>query len=111
MNNEEGNLREGEIWVNLNEIRNEKPSELQQTIKELKEQIKILKEDNNRILKELEDLNNILLFKLHSNEREKNKEPKLNMEKNTPYKSKGGKLEFYKHETESSSEEYAKHDT
>ena len=28
VNNEEGNLREGEIWVNLNEIRNDNPSDL-----------------------------------------------------------------------------------
>ena len=26
VNNEEGNLREGEIWVNIIEIRNDKPS-------------------------------------------------------------------------------------
>ena len=33
VNIEEGNLREGEIWVNLNESRNENPSELQRTVK------------------------------------------------------------------------------
>ena len=36
MNNEEGNLREGEIWVNINESWNDNPYELQWTIKELK---------------------------------------------------------------------------
>ena len=29
VNNEEGNLREGEIWVNLNESQNNNPYELQ----------------------------------------------------------------------------------
>ena len=33
MNNEEGNLREGEIWVNLNESWNKNPSKLQQIVK------------------------------------------------------------------------------
>ena len=29
MNNEEGNLRDGKIWVNINEIQNDNLSELQ----------------------------------------------------------------------------------
>ena len=56
-------------------------------------------------MKAHEELNNILLSKLHSNEREKNKEPELKIAKTTPYKHKGRKLEFSKHEAESSSEE------
>ena len=35
INNEEGNLRDGEIWVNLNESQDNK-SELQRTVKELR---------------------------------------------------------------------------
>ena len=100
MNNEEGNLREGDIWENLNESRNDNPFELQQTIKELRAELKRVKEYNEHILKAREQLNNILLSKIHSNERDKNKEPELNMEKTTPYKCKGRKLEFSKHETE-----------
>ena len=73
VNNEEGNLREVEICVNLNESRNENPSDLQQTLKELRELLKRVKEDNERILKAHDELNNIPLYKLHSNEREKNK--------------------------------------
>ena len=68
-------------------------------------------DDYERILKAQEDLNNILLSKLHSNEKEKHKEPELNMEITTPYKCKGRKLEFPKHEVESSSEESTKHNT
>ena len=45
-------------------------------------------------MKAREELNNIILSKLQSNEREKNKEPELNMEKFTPYKYNGRKLEF-----------------
>ena len=41
----------------------------------------------------------------------KNKEPELNMSRTTPYKCKVRKLEFSKHETVSSSEELAKHNT
>ena len=52
-----------------------------------------------------------MLTKLHINENENNKEPKLNMERTPPYKGKLRKLEFSKHETESSSEESAKHNT
>ena len=33
INNEEGNLRDGEIWVNLNEIQTNNPSELQELLK------------------------------------------------------------------------------
>ena len=50
-----------------------------------------------------------MLSKLHSNEKEKNKEPELNITKTTPYKCKGRKLEFSKHEVESCSEESTKH--
>ena len=35
-----------------------------------------------------------MLSKLHSNEKEKNKELELNIAKTTPYKRKGMKLEF-----------------
>ena len=36
INNEEGNLRDGEIWVNLNKSQNIYPYELQRTINELR---------------------------------------------------------------------------
>ena len=45
VNNEEGNIRDGEIWVNLNESRNDNLFELQQTFKELRKKIKWVKED------------------------------------------------------------------
>ena len=51
VNNDEGNLRDGEIWVNLNETRNDNPSELLQTVKELRAELKRVKENNKRILK------------------------------------------------------------
>ena len=43
--------------------------------------------------------------------KKKNKEPKLNMSRTTPYKCTVRKLEFSKHEIASSSEELAKHNT
>ena len=33
INNDEGNIKNGEIWINLNETRNDKQFELQQTVK------------------------------------------------------------------------------
>ena len=51
LNNEEGNIRDGEIWVNLNESRNDNLRELQETVKELKEELKFVKQDNECILK------------------------------------------------------------
>ena len=50
-NKEEGNNREGENWVNLNESKNDNPSELIQIVKYLKEELKWVKEDNECILK------------------------------------------------------------
>ena len=68
INNEEGNLRDGDIWVNLNEIQVKK-YELQRTTKELRSKLKRVKEDNERILKAQEELNNILLVKIHNDEK------------------------------------------
>ena len=44
-------------------------------------------------------------------EKEKNKEPKHNMPKTTPYKCKGRKLEFFSPKVETSNEESIKHQT
>ena len=99
------------IWVTLNESRNDNPYELQWTAKELRSELKRVREDNERILKAQEELNNMLLSKIHSNEKYKRKEPELNMAKTTPYKRKGRKLEFSSHGAKTSSEESIKHDT
>ena len=93
-NNEESNIRDSEIWVNLFESGNDNPYELLQTVKYLKAELKRVKEDNEHILKEEDELNNVLLTKLHSNEEENNKGPELNMERTAPYKCKVKKLEF-----------------
>ena len=69
INNEEGNIRDDEIWVNLNESRNDNPSEFLQTVKYLREELKWVKEDNKRILKVRDELNNVMLTKLHSHEK------------------------------------------
>ena len=110
LNNEEGNLMYGEIWINLNKIQDNK-SELQRTIKELISELKSVKEDNERIMKAQEELTNILLDKIHNDEKEKNKENEHNMPKTTPYKHKGRKLEFSSHGDKTSSEESTKHHT
>ena len=74
-NNEEGNIRDSEIWVNINESGNDNPYELLQTIKYLREELKWVKEDNELILKEQEELNNVLLTKLYRNDEDKNNGP------------------------------------
>ena len=108
INNEEGNLRDGEIWINLNESQYNK-SKQQITIKELRSELKRVKEDNEWILKDQEELNTILLAKIHNDEKEKNKDSKHVMPKTTPYKHKVRKLEFSSRKTETSSEESVKH--
>ena len=50
LNNEEGNLRDGEFWVYLNEIQDNK-SELKRTVDELISGLRKVKEDNERIFK------------------------------------------------------------
>ena len=57
---------------------------MQQTIKYLRVELKWVKEYNEQILKSQEELNNVMLTKLHSNEEEKNKGPELNMARNAP---------------------------
>ena len=58
------------IYVELNN----QPSELFQTVKDLKVELQTVKEhDNERILKEQEDINQILLEKLHNEGKDKRK--------------------------------------
>ena len=68
-------------------------------------------EDNEHILKAQEELNNILLSKIHSDEKYKHKEPGINMEKPTPYKCMGRKMGFSSHVVEYSSQESTKNHT
>ena len=92
INNEDRNLRDNKIWVNINEIQNNNPPEMQRTVKELILELKRVREDNERILKAQEELNNILLDNIHNGEKKNNKELEHNMPKTTPYKRKERKL-------------------
>ena len=65
---EEGNLRDGEISVDLNDSQDNK-SKLKWTVKELRSELKKIKEENERILKAREELNAILLAKIHNDEK------------------------------------------
>ena len=58
------------IYVELNN----QPSELLLTIKDLKVELQTVKEDNERILRAQEELNQILLDKLHNKGKDKRKE-------------------------------------
>ena len=60
--NEEGNLRDGEFWVDINESQDNK-SELKKTVNELRYELRKVKEDNERIMKAQQELNLILLEK------------------------------------------------
>ena len=68
LNCEEGKLRDGEIWVDLNNNQDNK-SKLQRTIKELRSELRKFKEDNERILKAREELNAIMLSTIHNNKK------------------------------------------
>ena len=67
-----------------------------------------VKENNEKILKGQEDLNDILSAKIHNDEKEKNKESEHDLPKTAPYKCKGWKLEFSSHKPKTSSEELVK---
>ena len=51
VNNEEGNIWDYEIWVIMNESRNYNPFEIWKIVKDLKEELKHVKEDNKCISK------------------------------------------------------------
>ena len=86
------------IYVELNN----QPSELLQTVKDLKVELQNVKEDNERILRAHEELNQILMDKLHNDGKDKRK--KLEYEYGTiSYKCKGKKLKFSNNESNSSS--------
>ena len=70
LNKQEGNLRDGEFWVDINDNRDYK-SELKRTVNELISELRKVKEDNERILKAQEELNTILLEKIHNEEKDK----------------------------------------
>jgi len=77
------------IWVNLNESRNDNQSELLQTVKYLKEKLQNVKKDNERILKAQEVLNNILLSKIHNQDAKIHKGSKSDVIGTESYKRKG----------------------
>ena len=92
LNNEEGNLRDGEFWLDLNESQYSR-SELKKTMDELRFELRKVKEDNERILKAQAELNTILLAKIHNEEKDKNKDFDQELPKTSPYnKCKGRKL-------------------
>ena len=79
-------------------------------VNELRYELRKVKEDNEWILKVQEELNTILLVKIHNEEKEKNKDFEQELPKTGPYnKRKGRKLEFSNHISDTSSEESVKH--
>ena len=93
----------------MNEIQDNK-YELKWIVTELRSELRKFKEDNERILKAQEELNGILLEKIHNEEKDKNEDFDHELLKTTPYsKCKGRKLEFSRHNPNTSSEESVKH--
>ena len=86
------------IYVELNN----QPSELLQTVKELRAKLQIVNEDNERILKAHEELNKIFLDKIHNEGKDKRKEHETEFG-TVSYKIKGKKLKFSDNESNSSS--------
>jgi len=56
--------KSGEIWIDLNEIKNHNSSELLQMVKNLQAELLSMKANNERILKTQEEINHTLLKKL-----------------------------------------------
>ena len=86
------------IYVELNN----QPSELLRTVNDLRAELQIVKEDNERILRAHEELNQILLDKIHNEGKDKRKEHEYES-KTIFYKSKGKKLKLSNNESNSSS--------
>ena len=87
------------IYVELNN----QTFKLLQTVKDLKDELQIVKEDNERILRAQEELNQVLLDKIHNEGKDKRKEIEYES-KTISYKRKGKKLKFSDNESNSSSE-------
>ena len=95
--NEEGNIRDGEFLVDLNESQDNK-SKLKRTVDELRYELRKVKEDNERILKAQEEPNTILLPKIHNEEKDKKKDFEQELPKTAPHNErKGRKLEIARH--------------
>ena len=62
------NINDGNLQVNINESRNDNQSKLLQIVKDLKQELQSVKEDNELILKSQEELNNVLLTKIQEKE-------------------------------------------
>ena len=86
------------IYVELNN----QPYELLQTTKDLKTELQTVKEDNERILRAQEELNQILLDNLNNEGKDKRKEHESEYG-TISYKCKGKKLQFSDNESNSSS--------
>ena len=86
------------IYVELNN----QPYELLQTLKDLKTELHTVKEDNERILRAQEELNQILLDNLNNEGKDKRKEHEYEYG-TISYKCKGKKLKFCDNESNSSS--------
>ena len=107
--NEEGNLRDVEFQVDLNESQDNK-SKLKRIVNELRSKIRKVKEDNQQNLKAQEELNTILLAKIHNEEKDKYKDFDQGLPKIALYnKCKDKKLEFSSHNFDTSSEDSVKH--
>ena len=86
------------IYVELNN----QPSELLQTVKDLRVELQTVKEDNERILRAHAELNHISLVKIHNGGKDKIKEYETDYV-TVSYKCKHKKLKFSDSESKPSS--------
>ena len=101
----ESSVEDGTHHNNLDNIYvelNNQPSELLQIVKDLKAELQVVKEDNERILREQEELNQILLDKIHNEGKDKRKEHETES-RTASYKCKGKKFKFSDNESKCSS--------
>jgi len=92
--NEKDNTGGGNICVNLNDSGDNKHSEMIETVKSLRAELLSVKTDNERILKAQEELNDVLLNKILSQDANKNKKQIADTAGTASYKKKARKLNF-----------------
>jgi len=102
-NNESGN-KEGEVWVELNGSRatpnnnnnNQTVAELLNTVKSLQAELLSVRENNEKLMKAQEEINQILLGKIHREEEEEDNKSNEHKEEHVTlsYKKGGRKLHF-----------------
>ena len=103
--NEGVNVEGENIWVHLNNSEDNKHTKMIETVISLKAELLSVKTDNECILKAQEELNNVILNKLLSQEEIKKKEPINQPDGTASYKRKARRIDPLGSDSSSSNED------